>query len=445
MALFTPAYAQPVSDAAGTGDAFGEENSAEHGSLDWLLQEAGVQCALSPRFEDAFSAPLPDAIEAGASIREMADCLSERANLRKRVEVVHNGGRTDPDDECAFTMRALWAVPFVLCVESLRTVERAVSGCCSSGVRARPERLVAGPGLDAGAQLPKSWLDHLDPAADTCGVSKPSTWCGNPNSAPPLALPSTEATRRDVPSNPTVDPGPALAAVPGAAPNQLDVAGAAGAAADVGFLGAGPGPDGIGALAAAPFPDQGEHQTGILPALEPSTEETDTLAPLPAPKPKRRGGGRSMVSLSSNMQSSAGALLAGSLNKPPKSKQGGSSSSSSPPADYSDAPDAQPDLNMHAEVPRLSIGGGVVAPSAADGAVAMDVAQEARSTPQEGNDESQAAPAPVPTAKKREKRPGEGKTVISNFQSTSAAGSLLAGLNQPKAKKRPGASKSAVG
>merc|ERR1719356_1615114 len=65
----------------------------------------------------------------------MVDCLSERVNLRKRVEVVHNSGQPDDEESCNIMARALWAVPLFLITDGLRSASQHLSACCAAGPR----------------------------------------------------------------------------------------------------------------------------------------------------------------------------------------------------------------------------------------------------------------------------------------------------------------------
>eukprot|EP00931_Biecheleriopsis_adriatica_P010971 TRINITY_DN112026_c0_g1_i1.p2 TRINITY_DN112026_c0_g1~~TRINITY_DN112026_c0_g1_i1.p2 ORF type:complete len:173 (-),score=34.35 TRINITY_DN112026_c0_g1_i1:67-585(-) len=109
-----------------------EGEELEPGSLEWLLSQAEVSWR-EPTIQAATDLkPKVNREDLDRMVRQqMVECLSERVNLNKRVEVVHKGGSPEYEESCSAASRALWAGPLLTCARGIRSVSRPIKGCCA--------------------------------------------------------------------------------------------------------------------------------------------------------------------------------------------------------------------------------------------------------------------------------------------------------------------------
>lgn len=408
----------------GWGELVGDP---EPESLAWLLSEANVTWGEPDSAELGPPPPPPDVSEVDRLVqRQIIDCHSERVHLQKRIEVVHKSAQEEAEDACGITMRALWAIPLVLLAGGFAAAQGPLTGCCTAGERAPPERLVASgpdesapedaPAASAGAAGEDAASRRAEALPSGSGREQPNVGAREGDSAGAIGTSSL------------ADSGPSTRI--DTSINAAPVGNGSGAGSSVAEEGA-----------AA----NGASATNTGPALELGPKEGAEGANAAVPKaarPKRRGDARSAVSVSQNMQSSMGVLLAG-VAKGDGGRRPKSSPKEQPPGSEASV------LNAKA-APAL--------PSVAESPPPQP--PPAKATPAEKEDSPPQEVVAKPPAEKAEsgggerRRPGVGarksgdsRTVVSNFQGGSAAGNLLGPLAmkpKAKAKSRTSDSKSVI-
>lgn len=157
--------------------AGGEDD--EFGSLHWILNENSVQVNVEhPALPPSADAPSPPTQEDfDRVVREtMVERLTERVHLPRRIDVIHKGGQVTDEEACCVALRALWAVPLVSLVNTLRSVARPLRACCASGIIVAPSESVQ--------------------ARSTVQACQPSAAHGNRSNADAEALEQEERPRR---------------------------------------------------------------------------------------------------------------------------------------------------------------------------------------------------------------------------------------------------------
>lgn len=365
----------------------------------------------------------------------MVDKLTERVHLQRRIDVVYHGGEPEASESCGVAMRALWAVPLVLAVNGLKRAAKPLAGCCSVG-RVPPERLAARGAPEA----PQS--DAPPPDA-------------------PVAAKAVEGGG-----------GPVAAEAPAAAAPSIDAALAASAVASSALPGAPEAAAAPGQPAEAAAAAQGVRPQ--LPVAVGVAADAEGAA-LPAkPETKRPRAGGSVLSMSSTMQSPAGNLLAGLAMKGgsgggrSRSKErssggdgasviGGQAASASPAAPAASSSSAAPPSRASPAASAPSTPAVPAVPTVATGERAPAAPGSSGQTPasnstaQEPKKRPEGGAEPSGERRRRERDPNQSasKTVVSNFQSNSAASNLLgpmvARAGKKQVRKGDSDAKSAVG
>eukprot|EP00434_Breviolum_minutum_P044582 symbB.v1.2.039834.t1/scaffold6816.1/size15319/3 len=67
--------------------------------------------------------------------KRLVQRLSERVHLRRRVEVIHNGGSPEPQESCAAVSRGCWALPLFTCAVGIQSVSQPIRICLSEGMQ----------------------------------------------------------------------------------------------------------------------------------------------------------------------------------------------------------------------------------------------------------------------------------------------------------------------
>jgi len=410
-----------------------------------------VTWASPPPLGEPSPPPRPD--EFDRVVREtLVDKLTERAHLEKRVETVHNGGQPEANESCGIAMRALWAVPLVFAAKGLKFAAKPLVGCCSVG-RAPAERLTPSmpsrPTSEAPAGFPResngsgdaallaAKLAGSQPSSATAAASDMLPSFNEAASQPAQAVPPTAATA-----------SPPAAAIPAAS---------SGAVPDVQTVSTAPAAMQPGA------PAQSSSSSSSMPPktvqLEPQAGGGETSPKPKTEKKKTKGDRGSAVSVSSNVQSQVGNLLAG------YAKQGGAGGRSRPAASSSAAAPSvigAPPVAGSSAAAALS---SAAAASSSSSAPATSSAAASSSAPAAGSGErprsppserprsppgvSAAAESKSPSSgerRKKERDQSASKTVVSNFQSNSAASNLLGPMVARAGKKKAGSdAASAVG
>lgn len=431
----------------------------------WMFGNSKVTWTSPPRPAAAVPAPRPEELD--RVVREtMVEKLTERVHLQKRVDVVHHGGQPEGSESCGIVMRALWAVPLVFAAQGLKYAAKPLVGCCSMQ-RVPAESLYSNKAADS-----------MEEGGDAALLA--AKLAAKPEAPAPVPAPAVAA--------------PAAAEAPGVLPSMAGAPGqpAAPVPPPQGGLGLGPSP-GLGGAAPAPESGAAALLTGPGPDAKLQTvgfQEVEGAAAKEKPEKKRPKGDRgSAVSVSSNVQSSVGNLLAGYAKSGGSRRPAGPSSgasvigapsviggqpsvigagapkgpppqaaaSSSGAASTSAGPPPAP-----AERVRTPPGPGSSAsrartppPAAAAGEPSRTpapAAGEPLRTPPGAPDGRARSPPATSDSEKRRREGGGGqsasKTVVSNFQSNSAASNLLGPMvaRQGKQGKRGGGdAKSAVG
>lgn len=399
----------------------------------WMFGNSQVVWASPQREAPAGPPPRPEDLDRVVH-ETMVDKLTERVHLQRRVDVVYHGGEPEASESCGVAMRALWAVPLVLAANGLKRVAKPLAGCCSVG-RVPPERLAA-PGA---TEAPQS--DAPLPDAPAAAVAVEAGGGPAAAEAPAAAAPSIDAAAATPAVSSSALPGaPEAAAAPG---QPAEAAAAAqGVKAEV--------PATVGVAADA--------EGTALPAK---------------PEVKRPRGGGSMASMASTMQSPAGNLLAGlamkggsggGRSRPGKSSGadgasviGGQATSASPAAPSAPSSSSAPPSRASPAVSAPSTPAVPAVPTVATGErtpVAPGSSGQtpaSNSTAQEPKKRPEGGAEPSGERRRRERDPNQSasKTVVSNFQSNSAASNLLgpmvARAGKKQGRKGDSDAKSAVG
>lgn len=387
----------------------------------WMFGNSQVVWSSPPREAPAGPPPRPEELDRVVQ-ETMVENLTERVHLQKRVDVVYNGGEPESSESYAVAWRALWAVPLVFAAKGFKLATKPLVGCCTPG-RVPPQSLVAGgPQSDpssGGVAGPLSVSDASKTPAEAAASASPSLPSLSDAAGALAAVLS--AAEQPAAAEQTAAAGQPVAAEPAAAAEQP----------------------------AAPEPPKPE---------PPGAEAEPAAAPAKAkPEKKKRGG--SVVSVSANMQSGVGNLLAGyagggSRSRPAKSGGDEKSVIGGPPAP------AAPTLPSKSSASSSSSAAPPAASKPSASASASSTAPAAPAAP--AATAAPAAPAEEPkkrregsadsSGERRKKTPGDAsasKTVVSNFQSNSAASNLLgpmmAKAGKTRSKRGDSDAKSAIG
>jgi hypothetical protein len=324
----------------------------------------------------------------------MAAKLSERADLRKRVERVHNNGELDDEESINVAFRALWAVPLVLIANGINALSKPLYKCCSMTVtppvgRAAPSAKdiafwdEARPGAEEPSVRRMAWCEPQLPSAarEICGVAgKPD----EKDTVHPVA-PKVEvegASPQPLPEQPT--PSTDASVKPSVTLTPVDA------------VASGDGP------------------AGDLPVIAEDASAEGSMDAQPKPKPKKPKGDRaSAISVGGNINSGVGGLLSA------YAKNG--------------AKPAKRSAGDRASAVGLSTAGQSAASaalaSAASGGLAPSKASESAGT--DGSAGEKAALA------KPRRKPGQSGSVVStNLQSGSATSNLLGPMMAKQSKKK---------
>lgn len=327
-------------------------------------------------------------------VREaMVDNMTERVHLKRRIDTVHNKGEPDEKESFNVAMRALWAVPLVLLTNSIQLVSKPLSTCCSMTVRPPVDTPIpSGEPLEPvpSAEQASSQLDGGAARGGWCEPRLPTAaraFCATVRREEPLPVPASADSASAHPGQPAPDEATAAspASVVAAAEDVVEQAAAAAAPSE------------------EPAPGQ---------AQEVSTSETvGELPQMKKPAKKTRNDRASAISVGGGMTSGVGNLL-GSYAK--QGKKGGDRASAV-------------GLSSGSASAASNLLGATAQPGSAGG-------RSGRSGTAATTDE--VTPGSASKSESRKKKPGDGKTVVSNFQSNSATSNLLGGMMAQQNKKK---------
>mmetsp|Transcript_60189 Transcript_60189/g.131845 ORF Transcript_60189/g.131845 Transcript_60189/m.131845 type:complete len:140 (-) Transcript_60189:53-472(-) len=110
-----------------------QEGPESPGSLEWLLSETKVG------WNEPEAGDVPEKVKKEDLDLLVQKCmvqrLSERVHLRRRVEVIHNGGSPEPQESCTAVSRGCWALPLFTCAVGIQSVSQPIRICLSESIQ----------------------------------------------------------------------------------------------------------------------------------------------------------------------------------------------------------------------------------------------------------------------------------------------------------------------
>jgi len=423
-------------------DPFGRKG-CKVGSLAWLLAENEVECPAEPLALEATSLDSSTAAADAEEIeklvhRRLQQQLSERASLRRRVEVVHRSGREPEEEPCALLLRASWGVPLFFAAEGVRQAAERLSLCCAVGPRTASglDRIRVDP-EQATASLQGAKTALCDPELPLAARAQVATGHAAGLGEACSVLPPPERSRETV-WHPQESPnlgrdrfGLSPAALGGGLGPPLGAAGGRSEAGDTQGEPQGACQDPSPTQPVLPQQlQEPQQQPPQQPSQQPSQQQqhAGTAAGRLESKPRPKGASQSAVSVSSNLQSAAGSLLAGhALGAKGRGKKG---QPSAPTAVAQGTGERDPD-------PAALPAGGASASSSSAAPTEPGAAPTAAEPAPPRQQQQQPLAAKAKSS--RQKQPsGESQSVVSGVSTSSAVGALLAGHvagNQQRSKK----------